>query len=353
MGIKVGNKKDNYLKLSQIKKKIKPEKLCENLPVELIDYMKYVKNLQFEENPDYGYLKFLFEKMIKKQGLEIENLYFSWISLSSFQKIKKPVDLSKRTSYSRERILNNIKKKLDSNRSFSEIRKINSFNNCNDCSNNRVTNNIFVKRNLGDQFIKSSIKNNSNANTPNTNYINNSINNNFISISVSLQKSINGIQNDLNQNNRLKNNQNIKQLDINKICSENEINDAISEVNYKLNMNINNKNKNRIYLEKNTHVNNKMIYNNNVINNLKSFNNSNRNNSTLYDKKYYSSDINNMNNNSNYNNKYLFEKNNYNINNNNNNKNLYVKKIFKKSNNIRKGSNTNSIITHIIYHTKI
>ena len=343
MGIKVGNKKDNYLKLSQIKKKIKPEKLCEHLPVELIDYMKYVKNLQFEENPDYGYLKFLFEKMIKKQGLEIENLYFSWISLSSFQKIKKPVDLSKRTSYSRERILNNIKKKLDSNRSFSEIRKINSFNNCNDCSNNRVTNNIFVKRNLGDQFIKSSIKNNSNANTPNINYINNSINNNFISISVSLQKSINGIQNDLNQNNRLKNNQNIKQLDINKICSENEINDAISEVNYKLNMNINNKNKNRIYLEKNTHVNNKMIYNNNVINNLKSFNNSNRNNSTLYDKKYYSSDINNTNNNSNYNNKYLFEKNNYNINNNNNNKNLYVKKIFKKSNNIRKGSNTNNI----------
>ena len=339
MGIKVGNKKENYLKISQIKKKIKPEKLCENLPVELIDYMKYVKNLQFEETPDYGYLKFLFEKMIKKQGLEIENLYFSWISVSLFKKIKKPVDLSKRTSYSRERILNNIKKKLDSNRSLSEIRKINSFSNCNDCSNNRVTNNIFVKRNLGDQFIKSNSKNNSNAKTPNINYINNSINNNFISISVSLQKSINGIKNDLNQKNRLKNNQNIKQLDINKIYPENEINDAISEVNYQLNMNKNNKNKNRIYLEKNTHAHNKIFCYNNV-KNLKSFNSSNRNNPALYDKKYYSSEINNMNNN---NNKFLFEKNNYNINDKNNNKNLYVKKFFKLNKNSRKTSNTNSI----------
>ncbi len=349
MGIKVGNKKENYIKLSQIKKKIRPEKLCENLPVELIDYMKYVKELQFEENPDYSYLKFLFEKMLKKQGFEIDNLYFSWISESLFQRIKKPIDLAKRTSYSRERILNNIRKKLDAKRSLSEIRKINSFTNCIDSfENNNATN----KRKIGDQLIKSNTKyeNNNINNTPNINYINNSINNNFISISVSLQKSINTIRNNLNQNNRLKNNQNIKQLDINKICSDNEINEAVSEINYKL-VNKNNKSKNtsRIYLEKNNRKNtennnnnnNNIFYKNNVINNLKSvnYNNYNPNN---YIKKYYSSEINNI---ISDNSKNLFEKNNnYNINNNNNNKYLYTKKVFRQSNNSKQINDTNNTI---------
>ena len=43
--IKVNNKKESYLKISEIKKHINPEKLCENLPGEMIDYINYVRRI--------------------------------------------------------------------------------------------------------------------------------------------------------------------------------------------------------------------------------------------------------------------------------------------------------------------
>ena len=46
----------------------------------MIDFMNYVKKLQFEEEPDYTYLKNLFEIMLKKGGGDDpDRIYFSWI----------------------------------------------------------------------------------------------------------------------------------------------------------------------------------------------------------------------------------------------------------------------------------
>ena len=178
--IKVKNKKENLLKLSQIKKNIKPEKLCENLPPEMVDYIKYVRNLQFEDNPDYNYLKNLFYVMLKKKGYDPDKTYFSWINENNIKYLKKPVNLSKRSSCSRERIYTKIRKSLDVKRSLSDNKNIWSDYN----------NNIKIKDYL-DEKTMNNIKTDlshayeNNENNP-VNYVNNSINNNFITISVSI-----------------------------------------------------------------------------------------------------------------------------------------------------------------------
>ena len=47
------NMEEAISKLKQIKSEIKEENLCKGLPIEFISYMKYVKHLRFEEDPDY------------------------------------------------------------------------------------------------------------------------------------------------------------------------------------------------------------------------------------------------------------------------------------------------------------
>ena len=121
-GIKVDNKKETYLKISELKKNITPEKLCENLPYEFVDYIKYVKNLKFEENPNYSYLRNLFVQMLKKQGFEEGKCFFSWINLNNvnLRYINSQINMY-RISSSRKRIMNKIKKNLEnSKRSLSE-----------------------------------------------------------------------------------------------------------------------------------------------------------------------------------------------------------------------------------------
>ena len=57
---------EKYLKIYNIKKSILPEKLCGKEFPEMIDYMKYAKNLEFEQEPDYNYLTKLFDKMLER-----------------------------------------------------------------------------------------------------------------------------------------------------------------------------------------------------------------------------------------------------------------------------------------------
>lgn len=55
-GLKAENKDDKYQKIFMKKENTNLQELCEGLPVEILQYMSYVKNLKFEEKPDYTYL---------------------------------------------------------------------------------------------------------------------------------------------------------------------------------------------------------------------------------------------------------------------------------------------------------
>ena len=53
------------------------EFLCQGLPSCFLDFMQYVRRLGFEENPDYAYLKGLFEGLFKDMQYEDDGV-FEW-----------------------------------------------------------------------------------------------------------------------------------------------------------------------------------------------------------------------------------------------------------------------------------
>jgi hypothetical protein len=46
-------KEDKYEKIKNMKIALSEDKLCENIPKEMIQYFKHVKSLQFPEKPNY------------------------------------------------------------------------------------------------------------------------------------------------------------------------------------------------------------------------------------------------------------------------------------------------------------
>ena len=99
-----------------------PEILCKDLPEEFIDYIKYVRKLDFEENPDYNYLKGLFISALSRNELK-NDLLFSWIinkreelKEHSEQKkimIEKRINFTIRKNCSQKRLYVKIKKSLE------------------------------------------------------------------------------------------------------------------------------------------------------------------------------------------------------------------------------------------------
>ena len=78
-GLKIHNKIDRFKQIYKFKKSIEPEQLCLGLPNEFSEYIKYVRKLQFEENPDYKYLKGLFQIILNKFGFN-NDLNFTWLT---------------------------------------------------------------------------------------------------------------------------------------------------------------------------------------------------------------------------------------------------------------------------------
>ena len=70
---------DDTLLIYKIKKYMKPELLFFNLPQETIDFFKYCKKLDFEQKPDYNYLRSLLLKILNFRN-EKNDLNFSWIN---------------------------------------------------------------------------------------------------------------------------------------------------------------------------------------------------------------------------------------------------------------------------------
>ena len=66
-------------KIYELKRSIKIENLCINMPEEMIIYMNYVKSLKFEQEPNYNYLKDLFQNLLKKIDRNVRP-HFSWIN---------------------------------------------------------------------------------------------------------------------------------------------------------------------------------------------------------------------------------------------------------------------------------
>ena len=88
-GLAAKTKEEKYAKILNKKVNISTEKLLKNEPKEFVDYIKYCKNLEYEEEPDYKYLEGLFKIIITKVLNNKIDYMFDWVSADDAQKYLK------------------------------------------------------------------------------------------------------------------------------------------------------------------------------------------------------------------------------------------------------------------------
>ena len=119
-----------YLRTHKLKKKLTAEKLCEDLPEEMAQYINYCRKLLFEEDPNYKFLRSLFENILI--NIQQKNdLKFSWIPEILYRNTKenrrnesKNKTVEERSASPHMRIYNNIKNNIEKIRSSKSLNKI-------------------------------------------------------------------------------------------------------------------------------------------------------------------------------------------------------------------------------------
>ena len=121
-GVSCKAKAEKYVKIYHMKKNLNFSIFCKNMPQEIVYFIKYCRELEFEQKPDYDYLRSLFENILKERETT-NDLHFSWIKdLSILKDIKtinnkvSLVNMGKRKESPRSRIY----KKLETSREASK-----------------------------------------------------------------------------------------------------------------------------------------------------------------------------------------------------------------------------------------
>lgn len=86
-GIRAQNKKQKYAKILHKKQHTSVRDLCKDIPA-MAEYFRYVKRLQFDDRPDYSYLRSLFRKALERKGLEDDGV-FDWMESSSHRSSRR------------------------------------------------------------------------------------------------------------------------------------------------------------------------------------------------------------------------------------------------------------------------
>ncbi|CAI6338173.1 unnamed protein product [Periconia digitata] len=81
-GLKAATNKQKYEKIGEKKQTTPIKDLCDSFPEELNKYLSYVRNLGFEDTPDYDYLRELFTQALKSTG-EVEDGEYDWMKLNN------------------------------------------------------------------------------------------------------------------------------------------------------------------------------------------------------------------------------------------------------------------------------
>jgi casein kinase 1 len=81
-GLKAATNKQKYEKIGEKKQTTAIAELCARFPEEFNKYLSYVRNLGFEDTPDYDYLRDLFTQALKNTG-EVEDGEYDWMKLNN------------------------------------------------------------------------------------------------------------------------------------------------------------------------------------------------------------------------------------------------------------------------------
>ena len=307
--IKSNNEINKYYKIYMMKKNLPVQQLCKGLPIQIHNFLKYVKGLTFEEQPDYNYLRSLFKALLYKYKYIYNNkMTFSWVDKNCIFN-NGSINLYKRKSNFHSRLFKYIQKQLEIKESIngSNIKTLNpksvrnkylinstsrnnaKYKNKNKKieSKNRANNKLYLIKSDSNSAMNNDIK--LSLKTPLKNFGNFSeynytisdITNNIPNLKqMEIKK--NKSNNKNNQKNKLITSKKFSPVKENNQKKRNLTNGTIKKIN---NKNINNKN-NII------NINNNNINNLNNINNIKNNNQSNKiinNNLISFKKNNYNS----------------------------------------------------------------
>ena len=200
-GIDAKTKEEKYSKILYKKQITSEEELCSDYPDELVSYLKYTKNLKYDEDPKYDYLIELFEKMIKIDLKETLDYRYDWIIIKELKQ--------KETEKKDNSIIS------DDNNISKEKINISTFNNVNNTSigfkeiGEEIQKNV---KNVGDNLIR--------GNSPNIN----------INISININSNNNNIN--INNDNAPEKGKKEKKNNINKKKDKKKNDEEDNDVNY-------------------------------------------------------------------------------------------------------------------------
>lgn len=86
-GLRAATNKQKYEKIGHRKQETPIEELCEGYPPEFARYLKYCRNLGFEETPDYDYLRDLLTKALRDDG-HVEDGEYDWMRKKDWDNAK-------------------------------------------------------------------------------------------------------------------------------------------------------------------------------------------------------------------------------------------------------------------------
>ena len=87
-GLKAKGKEERYRKILEKKKEISSEELCKGFPIIFQNFVYYVKNLDYLEEPDYENLKNMFIGFINNELNENFDFIYDWTTIFDIKKRK-------------------------------------------------------------------------------------------------------------------------------------------------------------------------------------------------------------------------------------------------------------------------
>ena len=87
-GLKAKGKEERYRKILEKKKEISSEELCKGFPIIFQNFVYYVKNLDYLEEPDYDNLKNMFIGFINNELNENFDFIYDWTTIFDIKKRK-------------------------------------------------------------------------------------------------------------------------------------------------------------------------------------------------------------------------------------------------------------------------
>ena len=165
----------------KLKNSVTPEELCKDLPKEFSEFLKYVRNLDFEQTPDYNYIRGLFISVLSRNEQK-NDLLFSWIinqNNNPENNDEKINYMKKRRDSSQKRLYNKIKYSLEkrnkSLKNSSTNLSLEKINNLKIIHRNKHENINYFKMNIQNNDKAKSLKNIYQKSEKNINIYNNKI----------------------------------------------------------------------------------------------------------------------------------------------------------------------------------